>query len=459
MGYAIEKLDMTNTGKKFDLMILGMGKTGLSCLKYFSNRNKSIAMMDSREFPPELDSIKKGYPDIPLYLGKFDQEKICMAELLIVSPGISVNEPSIKTARECGIKIFGDIEVFCNNVSRPVLAVTGSNGKSTVASLISDMIENSGRQVKLGGNIGTPALDLISQDEPDYYVLELSSFQLETTESLNAIASVILNISEDHMDRYSGIESYTAAKKKIYTGTGTMVINLDDDLVSAMVTSDRKYICYTTRDNPRENTFYLTRNNGSIFITYANQQLLDINSLSLSGRHNVSNCMAALALGTAIGLPVAAMLTVLQKFQGLPHRCQWVTNLGGVDWYNDSKATNVGACRAAIEGLAGDNNIILIAGGQGKGADFSRLSEVCNGKVRAAVMIGADAGLLANAIQDSVEIYNSIDMVSAVALAHQLSRPGDIVLLSPACASLDMFDDYKHRGQVFINAVERLNRQ
>lgn len=444
---------MTGKDIKFDLVIVGMGVTGLSCVKHFSNTGKSIAVMDSRENPPELETINKDYPHVPVYLGGFDTEILCSTEEVIVSPGISVNDPSIRSAAKCGIPVTGDIEVFCRSVNRPVIAVTGSNGKSTVACLISEMITASGKQVKLGGNIGTPALDLVDEDEPDYYVLELSSFQLETTYSLNTVASVILNITQDHMDRYRDIEEYTAAKRKVYQGKGIKVINMDDEYALSLKFEDKECIRYGIRNYPGDHAFHITEENGKSYIAYDDDGLIDISDLRLHGRHNVANAMAALALGKAINLPVNAMLGVLKNFQGLPHRCQWIASLDGVDWYNDSKATNVGACCAAIEGFAGDNNIVLIAGGQGKGADFSRLADVCKGKVRTAILIGADANLIAKVLHGIVEVYDAIDMDSAVALARRISRPADIVLLSPACASFDMFDNYQHRGEKFIRAV------
>lgn len=459
MGLAIDKLSgMTSIDNKFDLVILGLGKTGISCVRFFSNKTKTIAIVDSRFEPPGLEIIANDFPDIPLYLGSFNEEILCSANELIVSPGIAINEQSIKQAIKAGVRVIGDIELFCQHVSKPIIAITGSNGKSTVAILFSKMIEASGKSVELGGNIGTPALDLFLKQEPDYYVLELSSFQLETTKSLNAIAAVVLNITEDHMDRYSNFKEYAFAKQRIYAGTGTMVINLDDDIVAAFTRNNRKTICYTTK-GPGKNAFGIRVKNGNSYIVYGESDLIAITDLGIRGKQNISNAMAALALGTTINLPIESMLSVLQDFQGLPHRCQWISNINGVDWYNDSKATNVGATCAAIESLAGNNNMVLIAGGEGKGADFSKLAEVAAGRVKATILMGSDANRLANVLKGIVDIYFALDMNAAVKLAYGISAAGGIVLLSPACASFDMFEDYQQRGVEFIEAISRCSHE
>ena len=445
---------MTDAEKKFDMVILGLGKTGLSCARFFSGHN--LALMDSRLHPPGLETAKQSFPDVPVYLGPFDQNILNSARELIVSPGIAVTEPAISLARHAGVAVAGDIEIFCRHVTRPIVAVTGSNGKSTVASLIHMMIEASGRTSKLGGNIGIPALDLLEGPEPDFYVLELSSFQLETTSSLDATAAVVLNISEDHMDRYSNLQEYAIAKFRIYDGTGTLVINLDDKMVAAYSRKNRKCICYSGAE-PDGNAFGVHELHGEKHIVYGDTVICPVRDIPIQGRHNIANTLAALALGTAIGLPMQDMLAGLRNFRGLPHRCQWLRNINGVDWYNDSKGTNVGASCAAIEGLAGNNNVILIAGGDGKGADFSPLATVVAGRVRAAILIGRDAQQLAEVLRGVTTVYFAVNMNAAVELAHEQSRPQDIVLLSPACASLDMFNDYQHRGAVFAEAVARID--
>ena len=459
MNLALDKFtSMKDVEKKFDMVILGLGKTGISCARFFSGRNQVLALMDSRMHPPGLETAKKNFPGIPIYLGSFDQNILNSARELIVSPGIAVTDPAISMASRAGVSVAGDIEIFCRHVTRPIVAVTGSNGKSTVATLIHRMIEASGRTAKLGGNIGTPALDLLQGPEPEFYVLELSSFQLETTSSLDAAAAVVLNISEDHMDRYANLQEYAIAKFRIYDGTGTLVINLDDRMVAAFSRKSRKNICFTATE-PGKNSFGIRELHGDKVIAYGDTVICPIKDIPLQGRHNISNILAALALGTAIGLPMQGMLAGMRDFQGLPHRCQWLKRINDVDWYNDSKGTNVGASCAAIEGLAGDNNLILIAGGDGKGADFSPLSAAAAGRVRAAILIGRDAQRLADVLHAVTAVYFALDMYAAVRLAHEQSRPQDIVLLSPACASLDMFTDYQHRGAVFAEAVARIERE
>lgn len=459
MNVAVDQiLCMKDIEKKFDVMILGLGKTGISCARFFSSGDKNIALADSRLEPPGLETARTLFPDIPIYLGAFDAEVLCSARELIVSPGLSPAEPAIDSARRAGIGIIGDIEVFCQQATRPIIAVTGSNGKSTVASLVYSMIERSGKQARLGGNIGVPALDLLNEAEPDFYVLELSSFQLETTRSLNAAAAVVLNVTEDHMDRYADLDEYAEAKLRIYRGTGAMVVNLDDDIVASVDRSNRNVICYTAGE-PGISELGIREIDGRRYIAMGEKTVCAADELPLHGNHNLSNMLAALALGTAIGLPVDSMLAALRDFHGLPHRCQWVTRIKEVDWFNDSKATNVGACCAAIEGLAGSDNLILIAGGEGKGADFSRLAEVSPGRVKQAILIGRDANRLAAVLQDVCNVCFAVDLDTAVRLAFDTSVPGDVVLLSPACASLDMFTDYQHRGNEFVGAIARICRE
>ncbi|MBF8268343.1 MAG: UDP-N-acetylmuramoylalanine/D-glutamate ligase [Gammaproteobacteria bacterium] len=448
---------MTNVEKKFDLVILGLGKTGISCARFFSGRNMALALMDSRMQPPGLEMAKNSFPEIPVYLGQFDQNVLLSARELIVSPGIPISDPAISLATSAGVAVAGDIEIFCRHATSPIVAVTGSNGKSTVASLIHKMIEASGRSAKLGGNIGTPALDLLQGPEPEFYVLELSSFQLETTSSLDAAAAVVLNISEDHMDRYANLQEYAIAKFRIYDGSGTLVINLDDKMVGTYFRKNRKSICFTAME-PDKNTYGVRKLAGQEVIAWGDDVICPVKDIPIQGRHNIANTLAALSLGTAIGLPMPGMLAGLRDFVGLPHRCQWLQRINGVDWYNDSKGTNVGASCAAIEGLAGDNNLILIAGGDGKGADFAPLASAVVGRVRAAILIGRDAQRLAAVLGKVTAVYFALDMDAAVRLAHEQSRPQDIVLLSPACASLDMFSDYQHRGAVFAQAVARIEQ-
>jgi UDP-N-acetylmuramoylalanine--D-glutamate ligase len=444
--------------EQFDTVIIGLGKTGMSCVRYLANHgSSSFAVVDSRLEPPELNSLYSDFPEVPVFLGSYHEEILAAAGQLIVSPGVSLKEDAIKNACSSGVGIVNDIEIFCRQISTPVVAITGSNGKSTVATLICDMINRTGRHALLGGNIGIPALDLLDSSPPDYYVLELSSFQLEPLTSLNACASVVLNICEDHMDRYRDIDEYSAVKARIYAGNGRMVINLDDAYVAGYDRHGYDTIFYSL-DEPAGEVFGVREVDGTRYLARGNSNLLPVSSLKLHGDHNISNCLAALALGSAIQLPMQPMLDTLQEFPGLPHRCQWVAGIRGVQWYNDSKGTNVGASCAAIKGLRATGPVILIAGGIGKDADFSPLAETARHGLCAAVLIGRDAGIIGEAFHGCVPVYYATSMEAAVDTADRIARKGDVVLLSPACASFDMFTDYQDRGTVFMDCVARLEQ-
>ncbi len=449
---------MTATQIQQETVIIGLGKTGLSCARFLAQRGQVFAVVDSRTNPPELEKFTRDYSDTDLFLGEFDQELLASAGLLIISPGISAKHPAIQYAVSKGVELIGDIELFARHVNAPVVAVTGSNGKSTVASLISSMISASGLNVCLGGNIGTPALSFLEKNKPDFYVLELSSFQLETVSSLDAAASVVLNISADHMDRYQGLDEYALVKQRIYAGTGSMIINYDDSRVAAMAKPGRNLIGFSLA-SPDRTDFGLVKHEGAEWLCHGKQLLIPASAMLLKGRHNISNTLAALALGNAIGLSVEVMLAVLKNFTGLPHRCEWVADFNGVTWINDSKGTNLGATCAAIEGLADDENIVLIAGGDGKGADFSPLADSVVGRVHTVVLIGRDANRIAAALEGKARIYYATGMDAAVKTAAGISRPGDKVVLSPACASFDMFRDYQDRGYKFIESVIRFAKE
>ncbi len=434
-------------------MVVGLGKTGISCARYLAAAGHNFAVIDSRISPPGLLELQKNFPSIKTHLGGLDKNLLLQAQELIISPGVSLQEPAIAACLRQGIKCIGDIELFTLATQTPIIAITGSNGKSTVTSLIGEMINASGKTAGVGGNLGTPALDLLKK-EADYYVLELSSFQLETTHSLFAAAAVILNISPDHQDRYATTNDYLAAKQRIYSGCKTAVINQDEPLTYASVTLPQQTIVFGNHQ-PQDGNFGI--NNG--YLMHGNKQLLSLDKLKMKGLHNANNALAALALGTAINLPLDAMLTTLQTFAGLPHRCQWVANINNVDWYNDSKGTNVGATKSAIEGLADDNHkIILIAGGIGKGADFSLLRETVAKYVKTIVLIGKDAMLIAQALSGTSQILHATSMANAVTICKEVAKPKDTVLLSPACASFDMFNNFEQRGEVFIAEVNKLEK-
>ncbi|MCC4272105.1 UDP-N-acetylmuramoyl-L-alanine--D-glutamate ligase [Marinobacter nauticus] len=436
-------------------LIVGLGKTGLSCVRYLSGQGREIAVADSRLQPPGLDELKAGWPDVPVYLGEFDEELFAGFNELIVSPGISIAEPAIAGAAARGARIRGDIDLFADAADAPIIAITGSNGKTTVTTLVGEMARAAGRNVQVGGNIGTPALDLLDQGA-DLYVLELSSFQLETTEELGALAATVLNVSDDHMDRYPDKMAYFQAKQRIYRGCKNAIVNLDDALSTPMARDTLRFLCFGfNRVNPE--TFSTRDDDQGTWITWGLDNLLLASELQLMGRHNISNVMAALALGHAAGLAMEPMLEVARSFRGLPHRCEFVRNLNGVDYINDSKGTNVGATVAAIESLVPDSGkVILIAGGDGKGADFQPLAEPVAACCRALVLIGRDAGKISEAVGASVPQYRATSLQEAVSLARQAAEPGDRVLLSPACASFDMFRDYNDRGEQFRALVEGL---
>jgi len=439
------------------VLIVGLGKTGFSCARYLSEQGVEVAITDSRDHPPALDELQNAYPDIAIFVGGFNSEAFKRATCLVVSPGISLHEPLIVEARARGAEIVGDIELFARNVNAPVIAITGSNGKSTVTSLLGGMAKAAGMDVRVGGNIGIPALDLLYEPRPDLYILELSSFQLETTESLNAIAAAILNISEDHMDRYHDLNDYTAAKAKVYHGTGSLIVNLDDERVMATVNllSQGRDLVGFTANKPEEKQFGICNKNNDAYLCHGDELLLPVSELKIRGQHNVVNALAALALGQEANIPLNGMLAALKEFPGLAHRSQWVAEKDGVTWYNDSKATNVGAAIAAINGTEADK-IILIAGGQAKGQNFSPLKDVVKNKVKQLILLGEDAEQLNKELSDCTEVSFVSDMSQAVKKANEVAKSGDAVLLSPACASFDLFTGYEQRGDMFIIAVKEI---
>lgn len=449
-------------------LIVGLGKTGVSCARYLSAQGVDLAVTDSRMEPPGMSYLKEHLPNVAVYLGGFNNDAFAAAEQLVVSPGVSLREPMIAAAMRRGVPVLGDIEIFARQVRAPVIAITGSNGKSTVTTLVAEMARHAGRNVRVGGNLGMPALDLLAEasggndngDDTGLFVLELSSFQLETTESLNAVAAVVLNISADHMDRYDSLQSYAATKQRIYHGDGVLVINDDDDMVTDMLSSvgkDRRVLHFSLCE-PAGDNFGLRDVHGKAWLCRGNQALLAESDLKLPGRHNTANALAALALGQVAGLDDDAMTRTLKTFTGLPHRSQWLGEANGVSWYNDSKATNVGATLALINGMPAtpQPHLILIAGGEGKGADFSALKTAMNGKLKRLILIGRDAPLIELAIDGVVSVEHASDLQQAVELASRCATGGDSVVLSPACASFDMFDNFEHRGEVFMTAVREV---
>ncbi|WP_237700502.1 UDP-N-acetylmuramoyl-L-alanine--D-glutamate ligase [Methylophaga thiooxydans] len=436
-------------------LIVGLGQTGISCARFLSERALSVAIMDTREQPPALSTLQQEYPQVLVKTGGLELDWLLQADMVVLSPGVDPRLPEIKAAKDAGIEIVGDIELFSRYAEAPIVAITGSNGKSTVTTLLALMAQLSGKTVKAGGNLGTPALDLLEGETPDFYILELSSFQLETVRSLNAFAAVVLNVSPDHMDRYDSVSDYQQAKQKIFNGDGVMVLNTEDPFVQEMRIEGRNHIGFGLHKSEGVD-FGLLQYDGAVWLAEGESPLLAIDAMKIVGKHNLANALAALALGSAMALPMPAMLSALQAFNGLPHRCRLVRVLNEVRWFNDSKATNVGACIAAINGLADDGAIVLIAGGVGKGQDFSELTESLEKAVRAVVLLGEDADKIATAIPPQVEQIHATDMQDAVLKAQSLAQPGDNVLLSPACASFDMFTGYAERGDKFEQLVRGL---
>ncbi|WP_323754064.1 UDP-N-acetylmuramoyl-L-alanine--D-glutamate ligase [Marinobacter sp.] len=436
-------------------LIVGLGKTGLSCVRYLSGQGRSVTVADSRTNPPGLEELHEGWPEVPVHLGEFDPELFAGFSELVVSPGISIAEPAIEAAAKKGALIRGDVDLFAEAADAPVVAITGSNGKTTVTTLLGEMAKAAGLKVHVGGNIGTPALDLLGKGA-DLYILEVSSFQLETTDALNAVAATVLNVSDDHMDRYPDKMAYFQAKQRVYRGCKHAIVNLDDALSTPMARDNLRFLCFGfNRVNP--DTFSTRDDDQGTWITFGFDNLLLASELNLMGRHNISNVMAALALGHAAGLPMPVMLDVAREFRGLPHRCEFVRKLDGVDYINDSKGTNVGATVAAIESLAPDQGkVVLIVGGDGKGADFGPLAAPVIACCRAVVLIGRDAGAIADVLGPGVEKISADSLKQAVGKARDVACVGDRVLLSPACASFDMFKDYNDRGDQFRELVEAL---
>ena len=455
MFCAAEKITMNKANLHFDVVIVGLGKTGLSCVRYLNKQGLNIAVTDSRVEPPELSTLKKEFESIPVYLGDISTKVLLASDQIILSPGVSLENKSVKQAINNGIPVIGDIELFCQKATAPIIAISGSNGKSTVTTLVAEMIRKSGLKVCVGGNLGTPALEMLNESVPDVYVLELSSFQLETTFSLNAHASAVLNISPDHMDRYQSLDDYISAKNKIYSGQGLMVINKDDDVVHSMLDDVRQTVSFSLF-KPDEKGFGVIRENDETFLCKGDKKILSEKELIIKGEHNIANALAAMALASSVSVSIDAMVATLKTFKGLEHRCQLVKKINHVSWYNDSKATNVGACIASIKGLCDLGEIILIAGGDSKGADLSALKPVIEEHVKKVLLLGVDANKLADVIGSESMCEFVSDMGAAVERASQLANPGNIILLAPACASLDMYKNYQQRGDDFVSAVNKL---
>ena len=429
-------------------LVVGLGETGLSCIRHLAGSHRPVIAVDSREHPPRRAAVQSEHPEIEVRCGRFDAALFDTAAEIVTSPGVSVREPALRSAAARGVPIVGDIELFARAADAPVVAITGSNAKSSVTSLVAAMARSAGIRAGAGGNLGPPALSLLDRGH-ELYVLELSSFQLETTSSLRPVAATVLNISADHMDRYESLDDYAAAKRRVLGDGGTVVVtNLDDPLAASLGGDRRRRIGFSTRAHPHARWHVAGRGRGAR-IMRCGAAVMAFDAVPLPGMHNVANALAAFALGDAIGLDIGAMSRAVQAHVGLPHRCETVATRDGVRWINDSKGTNVAAAVAAIEGIGASGPLVLIAGGVGKGADFSPLRTPVARHVRCAVLIGRDAGRIDAALGSCTEVRHAPDLAAAVEVASAVAREGDSVLLSPACASFDMFADFEDRGDTF----------
>ena len=433
-------------------VIVGLGRTGVSCARHLAARGHRLVVTDSRENPPGLVELRRLVPEAATALGGFDPAVLEGADQVVVSPGVSLAEPFLRRAAAQGLDLVGDIELFAREAGGRVVGITGTNGKSTVTTLVGAFAQAAGLEVRIGGNLGEPALDLLEGPPAAMYVLELSSYQLETTWSLQPEAAAVLNVSPDHLDRYRDLAEYAAAKARIFERATTAIVNLDDGIVVRMPRPGQRCVGFSLRRDDAD--FRLLHQAGEDWLAAGAEPVLPLAALALPGRHNAANALAALAVGSVCGFPRAAMAGVLQEFRGLPHRTERVRDRRGVSWIDDSKGTNVGATVAAIEGMGGP--LVLIAGGEGKGQDFTPLGPACQGKVRQAILIGRDAAQLAAALEGRCTVTFAESRDAAVGIAASVARAGDTVLLSPACASFDMFRDYVHRGEAFAAAVREL---
>ena len=461
-------------------LVLGLGETGLSMARFLARRGARVRVADTRDDPPRLAALGQHVPQAALALGAYRDESFSGVDLIAISPGVPLATPQVRAAAARGVPVVGDIELFAQALragnggaqSRPpssppqVLAVTGTNGKTTVTALAGAMCRRGGLATEMAGNISPAVLDALMQCEdtrrkPEVWVLELSSFQLETTRTLNPVAATVLNLSQDHLDRYEGMAAYTRAKARIFRGEGIQVLNRDDAQSMNMAVAGRKQVSFGLDAPRRAEDLGLLRVGGDLWLAQGTTPLVAVSELPLAGLHNAANALAALALARALGESYAPLLAALRDFKGLPHRLEKVAEIDGVAFYDDSKGTNVGATVAALNGFAEltarGARVVLIAGGEGKGQDFTPLAGPVSRHARCVVLIGRDAGLIERAIGDSgVALVRAGSMEEAVAEARARAQPRDVVLLSPACASFDMFRNYPHRGEVFAGCVRKM---
>ena len=452
------QINSTSTNKADDLLgkvsqacVVGLGETGQSCLRYLADKDIQIVAMDSNSQSKKLAELKSQYPTAEFITGTFDSEALLASDLIVLSPGVPKNTDEIATASQAAVPVVGDIELFAHEIDdSKVISITGSNGKSTVTALCGELLKSAGIDAQIGGNIGYPALDLL--DEPaDVYVLELSSFQLESTYSLNSSVAVILNISPDHMDRYDSIDDYIKAKQRVFNQATNLVYNRADQNTYPVANNASKIISFGLDEPKSREDFGILNIAGQDWLCQGNNKLVVASSLRIKGQHNQLNALAAMALAYLIGADLEKTKSALIEFKGLEHRFEYVGNWNGVDWINDSKGTNPGATLASIIGQP--KSIVLIVGGDGKGADFSILSEAINDHVNAVVLFGRDAWLVEKILPANIPRSSAADLEEAIASANKFATQNSMVLFSPACASFDMFKNYIERGNAFKTAV------
>jgi UDP-N-acetylmuramoylalanine--D-glutamate ligase len=435
-------------------VVVGLGATGLSCARFLHKRGLRFSVVDTRAQPPGLAELRSEMPDVEVFVKDYPEDLVVGAAELIVSPGLAMDAAIVREAVAARVDVIGDIDLFMREATAPVIGITGSNAKSTVTELLGQMARDAALNVGVGGNLGTPALELLGPDR-QLYVLELSSFQLERAQSLGLAVAAVLNISADHLDRHGDMPGYRLAKHRIFSGCQKAVVNRNDPLTIPLLSADVEVVSWQM-GVPDADGFGLCEQNELEYLCQGSTLLMPVGELSLAGRHNVANALAALALGHCAGLPIAGMTATLRAFKGLPHRCELVAEIDGVRYINDSKGTNVGAAEAALRGLGADHNVLLIAGGQGKGADFSQLQKAVALHCKLLVLLGEDAPQMDKALSASAPVQRVSSLSEAVAVAADNAVPGDVVLLSPACASFDMFSGYIERGNAFTALVNDL---
>jgi UDP-N-acetylmuramoylalanine--D-glutamate ligase len=460
---------MELSGKR--ILVLGLGESGLAVARWCDRQRAAVRVLDTRSDPPYLKELRVAVPAAEFHSGPmdagFDERLLNGVDFLVISPGLPAQMAAVSLARARGLPVTGEIELFAWGLAAlgvrrdtRVIAITGTNGKTTTTTLAAHLCRAAGLVTGIGGNISPAALTALMavQDAgrlPQVWVLELSSFQLETLESLNAEAAVVLNISDDHLDRYNGLDDYAQTKARVFFGKGVQALNRDDARVRRMAIAGRRVISFGLDAPENENDFGLRSHGGEPWLARGGQLLMAVSELPIAGLHNAANALAALALCAAIGLDPVALLPALRQFRGLPHRVERVAEIGGVTYYDDSKGTNVGATVAALQGMG--RKVVIILGGDGKGQDFSPLKQAVAEHARAAILIGRDGPLIGAAIAGcGVPVETAASLPEAVRQSAAAARAGDAVLLSPACASFDMFKNYEHRAQVFIEAVRRM---